>query len=965
MRKLLLIVYLIAPFLSEVHGQAFNIDFEQTPPGTYTNVAAISGWTLTSLTQSLPINSWPTCSYTAGWVAGSPEFSILSTPVTPPNFSLTGLIGTSPLGGNNIAQLNNATPNSIVTRLSRTYFVNSKNTTLDFAFAGYWEEGGPNHYPCCEEAGFQIIIKDTTGTILGCNALVVLPGPGCASSGVTFSTNTSASWSNWQVRTLDLSAYFNSTIVIEIMSKDCREGGHFGYTYVDCVLHTNPQPVEFCPGSSYAKIAAPFGYLNYQWYNSYGPISYLAGGNSPTLIILSPTVGTNYTLVANPNGPCTNTLLYTIVNSSVSISTIHILPSCASGSVGSATVQTTGSYSGYTYSWVNSTNSVISTNSFVNGLAPGIYSVVASSLGTLNCGNSSSTFVIPAWSTQPLISLAKPYCNGEGYFSFPSGANYQWYTLLGPVTASLGGTSSSFTATNVSAGDEIFVTYLNQQGCRDSIRYVMTPAPSGTLSVISNPTVCMTSTNAVVVLSLSPSAGTMPSSNYFFAQSSSTSISNYTSSQGPGNSPTFSATGLSANTSYSVLAFDGFCKYNSTFSVATDNFDYTIFPFGPTTICPQKSLRVKLINFVSSHPASGFSAAIVPTTNISGYVSDFTINAPPTQPNSQTSVVYTLNLTYTPTACTLTKTLSIAFYNPPTPTLGAIPLLCSGNAPYTVVGNPANGLFFGPQISPTGVITPAISNIGASYFTYSVMVNNCGATASGNFTVNISPTVSVRGETKICAGKSVSLAASGAQSYTWSNGATTFWMIDAPLTNKIYTVAVTNPPNLCIKEHTISVLVGTPPTVSIEGNNTICSGDSALLFASGASLYNWGPSFGSSVSLTPEVTTSYTLTSTDSLGICPSHDVFTIFVTTCTGIEETDPNNQALPHPNPGNGLYNLSANEPIELRLYDALGRELLSEKSIQGSYELDLRTFANGTYLLRIDKATGSYLKKIVKVE
>src|SRR5204862_191004 len=67
----------------------------------------------------------------------------------------------------------------------------------------------------------------------------------------------------------------------------------------------------------------------------------------------------------------------------------------------------------------------------------------------------------------------------------------------------------------------------------------------------------------------------------------------------------------------------------------------------------------------------------------------------------------------------------------------------------------------------------------------------------------------------------------------------------------------------CISTQTVSLNVTTTPTVTSTSSPTsICSGSSATLTGSGATTYTWNPGAlaGSTVVVSPTVTTIYTLT---------------------------------------------------------------------------------------------------------
>jgi len=120
----------------------------------------------------------------------------------------------------------------------------------------------------------------------------------------------------------------------------------------------------------------------------------------------------------------------------------------------------------------------------------------------------------------------------------------------------------------------------------------------------------------------------------------------------------------------------------------------------------------------------------------------------------------------------------------------------------------------------------------------------------------------------VCAGTSITLQGSGALNYTWNgiptlSSDTTF----AASSTGTYTVVGTDANN-CTASSTISIAVNPAPAVSASVNpGTICVGASAVLTGGGANTYVWNPgALPGSPSVSPGVTTTYTLTGTDATG---------------------------------------------------------------------------------------------------
>ena len=112
--------------------------------------------------------------------------------------------------------------------------------------------------------------------------------------------------------------------------------------------------------------------------------------------------------------------------------------------------------------------------------------------------------------------------------------------------------------------------------------------------------------------------------------------------------------------------------------------------------------------------------------------------------------------------------------------------------------------------------------------------------------------------TTICPGSSVSLTASGATSYNWSNGANNAQISVSPTANTIYKVVGNS--NGCTSDSVaVSISLKTKPTVTINATSlSICIGETVTLTASGATSYIWRDgSTSNSILVSPTVSSTY------------------------------------------------------------------------------------------------------------
>jgi gliding motility-associated-like protein len=130
-------------------------------------------------------------------------------------------------------------------------------------------------------------------------------------------------------------------------------------------------------------------------------------------------------------------------------------------------------------------------------------------------------------------------------------------------------------------------------------------------------------------------------------------------------------------------------------------------------------------------------------------------------------------------------------------------------------------------------------------------------------TVNALPKVTATGDT-ICSGSTATISAKGATTYSWNYGLGTGQVknVSTKVTNT-YTVTGTDQ-NGCSNKADAQVTVYDLPKVSATGD-TICFGATANITASGAQTFSWSNDLGtgSTKSVSPGITTTYTVTGTD------------------------------------------------------------------------------------------------------
>jgi hypothetical protein len=192
-------------------------------------------------------------------------------------------------------------------------------------------------------------------------------------------------------------------------------------------------------------------------------------------------------------------------------------------------------------------------------------------------------------------------------------------------------------------------------------------------------------------------------------------------------------------------------------------------------------------------------------------------------------------------------------------------LVCAGSPATLTAVSSVNGYTWTPSNS---VINPAV--VGPSVNTiYTVAASDgtCFGTATVAVNTKPNPTITIAASSSVvCEGAVVTMTASGGSTYNWTPGnLTTAAISDNPIAPILYQVVGTST-NGCTSQASQIVLTNTAPIVMVSSNKTIvCSGDPAILTASGANAYNWtnGPSTAVN-QVNPTAPSVYTVTGTGS-----------------------------------------------------------------------------------------------------
>lgn len=244
------------------------------------------------------------------------------------------------------------------------------------------------------------------------------------------------------------------------------------------------------------------------------------------------------------------------------------------------------------------------------------------------------------------------------------------------------------------------------------------------------------------------------------------------------------------------------------------------------------------------------------------------------------TVTYTV--TGTTSGCTATDQVIVTVNPIPTVNAGNDQAVCEGTS-VTLTGTTSgtstaswdNGVLDGISFIPTATTTYTLSGISSQ---------GCSATDQVTVTVNPLPVVDVGADQTVCEGASVTLTATGANTYSWSNGSTNnpFTLVPS-LGSTTITVTGTTLAG-CTDADDLIVTVNPNPAPVITGALEYCAGNtSALSTTAPFTTYSWSNGTTLSTMDATQADNPITVTVTNNFGCSGTSPVFTVTeITTVT-----------------------------------------------------------------------------------
>ncbi len=540
----------------------------------------------------------------------------------------------------------------------------------------------------------------------------------------------------------------------------------------------------------------------------------VTGANSYTWSTSSNNSSITVSPTSNTSYTVSGTNGFNCVNSSVITVTVLNVSPVVTASASSPTICLGGSTTLYgggatTYSWSGGVTDGVP---FSPGIS-GIYTVT----GYNACGNGSTTIVITVNALPNITANASSTAVCIGSTALLTGGGGVSYVWTGGVT-NANTFFPSVTSTYTVTGTDI-------NGCQNTATktIVVNPLPAITAN-ITNSVVCLGNTTTLFGgggVSYSWSGGVTNGSP--FAPSA---TSNYT------------VTGTDANG----------CQNTASKTVSVINVPAMSVAVTNSAICLGGSTT--------------FSASGALTYTWTSGV----LNGVPFQPGATN----TYSVFGTNTCGTTTLAVTVTVYPLPVVTANASNSVACFGTPFTLFGGGASTYTWSGGITNNVAFLPSVSG---TYTVTGTDTHGCQNTATKSLTVNSLPVVTASAtSTAFCRGGSTTLSGGGALTYTWSNGVTNNTSF-TPTVTATYTVTGTDA-NGCQNTAFKTVTVYQLPVVGANVSNpVICQSNGTSFFGTGANTYTWSGGITNAAIIFPSVTTTYSVTGTNTLTGCVSTNV--------------------------------------------------------------------------------------------
>lgn len=601
-------------------------------------------------------------------------------------------------------------------------------------------------------------------------------------------------------------------------SNFCTASGNVNVTAVPAVT-SSVSSSPSCNGGStgLASVSAsggasPYSYL---WDN--------AAGNQVSATATGLSSG-NYSVTISDVNSCTQNTTVSVGSANNLFFTSGSTPACTGGSTGTATISPAGGTIPYSYQWDSGTGN--QTSPTATALAPGNYSVTVTDANS--CAATSSVSVGSVSGVSLSVS-SNGGCTGGNSGTATVAASggtspytYQWDSSTGNQATS--------TATGLSPGN-YSVTVSDINGCYDTVTGSVTVPQILNTSATSSDAQCSGTNDGTA--SVTVNGGTSPYS--------------YQWSDGQ-MAPT--ATGLSAGNYFVMITDAGSC-IDTAFVTINQPPPLMLTGSSVAADCGASDGTATVnvaggtIPYSYQWDANTASQASATATGLATGIYSVTVTDGNNCSNSLSVIVngtssLSLSITSTSVTCNGGDNGSAAV------------AASGGGTPYSYLWS-------------SGDTLPVADSLVAGNYSVTV-TNDDGCTAVDTISVSqpLPVTASISNDTTICSGDTISLTATGGNSYLWTSGQNTPSITVSPTASSTFSAGVFD--NMgCMT--TVSVNINVIPEVNaaISGDTSVCLGKSVTLTANGGTDYLWNTGENStSISVSPVLSSVYSVTSSNS-----------------------------------------------------------------------------------------------------
>lgn len=833
--------------------------------------------------------------------------------------------------------------------------------------------------------GMSIALSENGGTPASNLGITLVPGnppdinvanKGCINSEVIFSSTTAGAW-NFGAGANPATANGTGPFSVYYSTMGRKNIDFNGTTFTDFVTifqvglsapgitPANPTVTAGCNYMFSSSIAGSY----YQWI--FGSIATPDTAEGPVMQqvmnVSFASAGTYTVYIFVTTACCGKVLDSTIVTVNPSSFNVSLTAAPTSSCEGDPVIFTASPAGFPVYDFSingNSVQSGIGDTYSTSTLLPGDSIVVVAYTGT--CYTNPSAVLYPNISPVPAILLISSdadstICEGDTviFTAIPSG--YTNYEFFDGTTSVQNSTSSSYTTTTLLPGNSITAVGTNT-GCTGN------PSEPKVTTVNPAPQIILSSSDADNILcgagqSITFTASPSGFTNYEF-------FNNGTSIQS-GTSNIYTTSTLTNGSSIQALATSSSgCVGPISNAILTNVNPVPNAWLGSSdpdnTICENEAITFTSIP--AGYSSYEFFNAGISVQNSSSNTFITTLNSG----NSITVIATNLGC---PSA--ISNSITVIIIPADAVNAGNDFSACINETAIVLIGaTPTNGTWTGQGITnPAGLFDPATAGTGAHKLVYAFTnTNSCTGYDTIFAVVHSIPVITIAPDVaSVCAGFSIPLSASGANTYAWSPpsglSAVTGAVVSAsPSAATSYTVIGAS--NNCADTASVTVNVFPIPTVTISGLTSIGTCESTVLsaFPSSSGTYSWGPPVNmicntcQAVTVSPPVTQNYYVTYTSPDG-CADSDTVTVSLESIynyfmpTGFSPNgDGINDSL-HVH-GRGI------ESISLKIFDRIGERVFESTAIEFGWDGTFRgaPMNGGTfvYILEVKYCNGETVKE-----